>query len=81
MSNILSESGLSAEEQNQSMVNALRLALQETRNAFDGVVSPDTPVNLERAKRAARRLSENTGVNITYEQLVKVVLREAGSEE
>jgi hypothetical protein len=77
----LSKSGLTAEEQNQSILNALTAALRETREAFGGTVSPDTPVNLERAKRAAKRLSERIGVEVGYERLVRAVLEEAGSEE
>jgi hypothetical protein len=77
----LSKSGLTSEEQNASIMNALRIALQETRDAFGGKVSPDVPVNLERAKAAAKRFTERSGAQVTCEQLVRVVLEEIVGEE
>jgi hypothetical protein len=81
MEHTLNQSGLTPEEQNESIMNALKIALQETKDSFIGIVSPDTPVNLERAKTAARRFRERTGANVTYEQLVRVVLQEASAGE
>jgi hypothetical protein len=78
--NSLSNSGLTSEEQNASIMNALTVALRETREAFGGRVSADVPVNLERAKRAAKRLSERIGVEVGYERLVRAVLEETAGE-
>jgi hypothetical protein len=56
-----------------------RIALEKTRKAFkDGNFNPATyEVDLEQAKLAARWFSDQIGVKIGYEQLVRIVLAES----